>query len=192
MTGSQFLIFVASVFLLLVGLIVFTKGYRSWIYNVFNAIFTGVLCIIAFFAVDTYFFSAPVKIKTTNYSKKRGQLYFLEGEGCDAEIKYGYTVNANEESWLELGEKAGNIRSLILLAQNDSIYQLSASEVSSRKLDIWEKELERADSCFRKKIDAFRREQLYYSAGIGLLLFGLLSLFGYRKKFKGSSKGVVA
>ena len=192
MTGSQFLIIVSSLFLLLVVLIVFTKGYQSWIYRLFSLIFTGFSFVIAIFAVDTSFFSAPVKIKTTNYSKRKGQLYFFEGKGCAASIKYGYTVNANEESWIEVDEKAKNLDTVVLLDQNDSIFQVPTPDYGSRKLDIWEKELQRAESCYWEKIKAFRMEQAYYSISIGLLLFGLLLLFGYRKKLKGDSKGVIA
>ena len=148
MTGSQFLIIVSSLFLLLVVLIVFTKGYQYWIYRLFSLVFTGFLFVIAIFAVDTSFFSTPVKIKTTNYSKRKGQLYFFEGNGCADSIKYGYTVNSNEESWVEVDEKAKNLETVILLDQNDSIFQVPTPDYGSRKLDIWEKELQRAENCY--------------------------------------------
>lgn len=191
MSASFFLIFVVALFVTLLVLLFLLRAYRSWIYNTFNVVFGLLLLFISFLAVETSYQSDPFIIKTTNYSKKKGYLYFFEGKGCAATIRYGYQVNANEESRMELKEDAESLSTVILLTENDRIYKVPAPDIEQRKLDIWEKELEEADECFREQIELFRRAQTYYSISIGLLLFGLLVLFVYKRKYKPNVRGVI-
>ena len=194
MSASYLLVIVIVIILILIGSLVLSKGYQSWLYRLFSGLFAAFLLFICFLAVKISYGpgSDTLEVKTTNYSKKKGYIYIFEGQGCAASVKYGYPVNANEESWLEVGGKLGDLKTLVLLTEADSIYQLPAPDYDNATLDIWEKELEVADECFREQIKLFRREQIYFSIAIGLLLFGLLFLFAYRRKYKPNKRKGIA
>lgn len=189
MAASFFLIFVAALFVLLLLLIFLVKGYRSWIYITFNVIFALLILTICFFAVKTSRQTHPFSIKTTNYSKKKGELFFFAGKGCNAVIRYGYPVSNNEASRMELDTAANSLGTVIFLTGDDQIYKVPNPDFQEGKLDIWDKELIEADQCFREQIKEHRNAQYFYSFAIGLLLFGLLLLFIYRKKRKEDSVG---
>lgn len=193
MPASYLLVLVFILLLILLVSIIFTRRYRAWIYRIFSAVFALVLIFISFLAIGISHDSDPFEIETINYSSKKGYLYFFEGKGCSAAVRYGYPVNANEESWLEVGGDVEDMGTVILLAENDSIYQVPSPDYEEARLEIWEKELKKADECYRAEIRSFRKEQIYFSIAIGLLLFGLLFLFAYRRKFKaGLRKGVAS
>ncbi len=184
MSAIYLLVFVFVLIIILMVSLIFTRGYRAWIYRLFSVVFAVFLLFIGFLAIGTSFSADPVEIKTTNYSSQKGYLYFFDSHGCTANIRYGYPVNANEESWLEVDEKNEQPGEIILLADDGMIYKIPSPDYDKMKLDIWEKELTPGDECFRAQINAYRREQIFFSIAIGLLLFGLLFLFGYRRKFK--------
>ena len=174
---------VSAAFLLMVTTMLLLKGYRPWIYGAFSAFFTLLLVLLVLFSLFTPF-SEPVELKVTNYSSRRGNLFFFSEAGCNAPVRFDFPVSANEESSLEVEAPGGSFSQILFVTANDSLFYIPVPETEAEKLDIWEKELKKADSCFLKQIEAYQWGQRKYSIIVGLSMFGLLLLFWYRWKRK--------
>ena len=172
---------VCCIFLLMLVLVFFLKGYRSWIFGGFSLFYSLLLILIILFSVITPY-SRPVKLKITNYSSRSGNLFLFTEAGCQAPVRFDFPVSANEGKEFELESPDGSFGQIIFAGINDSLYSVPVPEPGSKQLDIWEKELKIAGNCYREQIDRYQWGQFRFSISIGLCLFGLLLLCWYRWK----------
>lgn len=174
---------VSAIFLLMVALLIFKRGYHGWIYSIFSAFFSLLLVLILLFAWLKPG-SKSIELKITNYSSEKGNLYFYTAEGCDALVRYDFPVSNNEERFLEINELENQVRQIIFVTANDDLYSVPVPGGGSTELNIWKKELEPADDCFISQIENYQLRQKKFSVVIGLSLFSFLILFVYRWKRK--------
>lgn len=163
---------------LIVGLLIFIfKQHRSGILTGFGLLCWMVLLAIGYLSQYTVH-SKPVKVEVTNYSTRKGNLYFFRSKDCDSHILYDFAVNANEESSLEIDGGQETFAKVIFRTENGEFFQILLADAAHRELLIWEKELEKADKCYQTPIKAYRRKQLQYAIAIGLLILGTFGMFG--------------
>lgn len=174
---------VSVIFLLMLAAMWGLKGYRSWIFGVFAGFYTLLLLLLILFSLITPY-AHPVELKITNYSSRKGSLYFFTEEGCQAPVRYDFPVNANEERQLEVESPEKSFSQIIFIGVDERLFSVPVPEAGSNKLDIWEKELKEGNSCYREQVQEYQWGQVRFSLIIGLSLFGLLLLFWYRWKKK--------
>lgn len=170
---------VSAIFLLMVALLIFKRGYHGWIYIGFSAFFTILLVLLLLFA---WFEpgSNSIELKITNYSSEKGNLYFYTAPGCNVPVWYDFPVSNNEERYLEIEGLVNQVRQIIFVTANDNLYTVPVPAGGGAELNIWKKEMEPADDCFISQIENYQLRQKKFSVVIGLSLFSLLILFVYR------------
>lgn len=177
---TNYLFIAVSGLYLLLGLALFAfKQHRSGILIGFSLICWLALLPIGILSQFS-FFSNPVEVEITNYSSRKGHLYFFRAADCDSRILYDLAVNANEESSLQVEGENGSFDKVIFSTANGQLFEFPFDEREYRKLDIWEKELQPADGCYSGPVQAYRRRQFRYAIAIGLLILGASFMIGAR------------
>lgn len=181
MFANYLFIAVLGLYLLLgLAMLVF-KRKRSGILIAFSLICWLTLLPIGILSQFSLF-SDPVEIEVINYSSRKGHLYFLRSADCESPILFDFAVNANEESSLEVEGENGSFNKVIFSTANGQLFEFPFEEKEYPKLDIWEKELQPADSCYSRPVQAYRMRQLQYAIAIGLLILGTTFMVGARMR----------
>lgn len=181
MLAGQLFYGLLFLYLLLLFLVLLIPKRRSGILDAFSLLFAFLLLLLVLTS-QLPLFSDPIDLKVTNYSSRKGELFFFQQEDCSAPVWLGYPVNANEESLLEI--ELSEAKKLIFKTDKGLLFEVPLPDKESHELEVWEKELQAASACYHERIEEYRWEQQRFSMAIGLLLFGLLFLFIYRFKRK--------
>ena len=174
---------VSAVFLIMVGLVVFNRTYKPWIYNFFSGFFGILLIMLVLFALLKRG-QGTTELKITNYTSKKGNLFFFKEKGCSATVWYDMPVSNNEERYLEVENPEDGYGHIVFITSADRLYSVPLPEPQSTELDIWEKDLEPANECFIQAVEAYQARQQKFSLTTGLALLALLVLYWYRRKRK--------
>lgn len=175
---AQYLLIVTLGLYLLLALLMFVfKPYRSGLLTGFSLICWLILLAVGLLSQFSLY-ADPVEVELINYSSRKGHLYFFRSADCGSSIQYDFAVNANEESSLEVEGEQGPFGKIIFATENGQLFTFPFEEEQYRKLAIWEKELQPADSCYQRTIEAYRGRQFRFAIAIGLLILGTTFIVG--------------
>lgn len=174
---------VIAIFLVMVGLVLLKRTYTPWIYRLFSGFFGILLIVLILFALLKRG-QGTTDLKITNYTSKKGNLFFFKEKGCTAPVWFDMPVSNNEERYLEVENPENGYGQIVFITSADLLYSVPPPEPQSTGLDIWEKDLEAADECYIKGVEAYQARQQKFSISTGLALLALLVLYWYRRKRK--------
>lgn len=167
---------VVAVYLLLIVFLFLAHPIRRKLFGGAGLFFALLLSAIAVFS-QISFYSNPVEVRITNYSSKKGTLYFFNGSSCSAKVDYSLEVNNNEKSSLEVEGEGGGFETVVFVTQDGDAYSFPFRQDQYWELEIWEKELQPVNSCLPAQIEEYQWEQTVYTLSIGLMLLGVLLIF---------------
>lgn len=167
---------VVAVYLLLFLFLFLKHPLRRKLFAGAGLFFALLLSAVAVFS-QISLFSNPVEVAITNYSSKKGILYFFKGSDCSARILYSLEVNNNEKSSMEVEGEGGGFDRVVFVTQQGENFTFSFQSEQYYELEIWEKELMPAQPCLPAVIEAYRWDQTLYTLSIGLMLLGVLLVF---------------
>lgn len=177
MLAHYLFISVIGLYLLLVLLWILIKRHRSRLLVAFSIICWLTLLPVGLLSQFSLY-SKPVEVQITNYSPRKGHLYFFKSAECSSRILYDLAVNGNEESSLEVEGDGDSFDKVVFRTENGQLFEFPFDDQQYRVLDIWEKELQLTDNCYQSSIQSYRRRQLLFAMAIGLLMLGTFGMLG--------------